>query len=44
VRLSPLPGEKAREFLARGFEQEGMAVDEGLIEDAVENLDGFHST
>jgi len=40
VRLSPLPGEKAREFLARGFEQEGIAVDEGLIEDAVENLDG----
>ncbi|MGC8597308.1 MAG: AAA family ATPase, partial [Thermocladium sp.] len=40
VKLSPLPREKAKEFLARGFEQEKMVLDEKIIEDAIENLDG----
>jgi len=40
VKLNPLPREKAKEFLIRGFEQENMVVDEKAIEDALENLDG----
>ena len=40
IRLNPMPKEKAREFLARGFEQEKMAIDEDVIENAIEKLDG----
>lgn len=39
VRLKPLPKEKAREFLVRGFEQENLLVNEELIEDAIEKFD-----
>jgi AAA+ ATPase superfamily predicted ATPase len=41
VRLKPLPKEKAREFLVRGFEQENLRVKEEIIEDAVEKFDGI---
>ena len=40
IRIKPLPRDRAREFLAEGFEQEGVSVDEGVLEEAVENLDG----
>jgi AAA+ ATPase superfamily predicted ATPase len=40
VRLNPLSRDKAKEFLILGLEQENMVVDERVIEDALENLDG----
>jgi AAA+ ATPase superfamily predicted ATPase len=40
VRLNPLSKEKAKEFLLRGFEQEKITVNEKVIEDALEKLDG----
>ncbi|MGC8997717.1 MAG: hypothetical protein ACP5J1_07595, partial [Fervidicoccaceae archaeon] len=41
VRLKPLPREKAREFLIRGFEQEKIHASEELIENALEKFDGI---
>lgn len=41
IRLKPLPKEKAREFLVRGFEQESIHIEEELIEDAIEKFDGI---
>lgn len=41
IRLERLSDEKAREFLKRGFEQEGMEVDESVIEEGVRRFDGI---
>jgi len=41
VLLNPLSRDAAKEFLRRGFEQEGQRVKEEEISDAVEQLDGL---
>jgi len=40
VKLKPLSREKAREFLLKGFEQEGIEAPEHIIEEALDLLDG----
>ncbi|BBE42792.1 hypothetical protein NAS2_1405 [Conexivisphaera calida] len=40
IRIKPLPRDMAREFLAEGFKQEKISVDERVLDEAVENLDG----
>ncbi|MGC8849920.1 MAG: AAA family ATPase [Candidatus Bathyarchaeia archaeon] len=41
IGIKPLPRDRAREFLAKGFEQEKVPVDERVLDEAVENLDGI---
>ena len=41
VRVSRLEQREAREILRKGFEEEGVRVDDRLIEEAVEALDGI---
>ncbi|MEM0093140.1 MAG: ATP-binding protein [Thermofilum sp.] len=40
VKLGRLPADRAREFLRKGFEQEGVEVPEELVEEAVRRFDG----
>lgn len=40
VRLKPLSPDKAREFLLRGFEQEGIEPPSSAVEEALELFDG----
>jgi len=40
IKLSPLPREKALEFLARGFAESGVVYSPRLLEAAVDHLDG----
>jgi len=41
IELGPLPRDLAKEFLRTGFAKEDLAVDDDVIEKAVENLDGI---
>lgn len=41
IKPSPLPREKALEFLARGFAESGVAYSPRLLEAAVDHLDGI---
>jgi len=41
IKLSPLPREKALEFLARGFAESGVVYSPRLLEAAVDHLDGI---
>jgi AAA+ ATPase superfamily predicted ATPase len=40
IKLSPLPRQKALEFLARGFAESGVVYSPPLLEAAVDHLDG----
>ena len=40
VKLGKLPDERAREFLIRGFEQEGFRIKDEMIDEAVNSFDG----
>jgi len=41
VRIKPLSEQKAKQFLRAGFEQEKVSVNEGVVNEAVQNLGGI---
>lgn len=41
IELKPFPEEKARDFLIKGYEENGIVISDSLIEYALENLDGI---